>query len=106
MGLLDNMQQPQQQMGGLLGGQPQAMPPQGMPTQGAPPQQSSGLQMAMQLAQNPTPEMAKQIIQKLQESGNRESGQFEQMISKVIGDPQKLKQLADAIVQKLSGAQQ
>ena len=65
----------------------------------------NGLQMAQQLAQNPTPQVAQQIIAQLHQSGNPEAAQFEQMIQQTGGDPAALKQLADAIVQKLGGGQ-
>lgn len=95
MGLLDAYQQQAPQQGGLLapmGAQPQAA-------------SGGGLQMAQQLSQNPTPQMAQQIIQQLHQMKNPEAQQFEQMIGQVMNDPQALKQLADSVVQKLSGGQ-
>lgn len=71
---------------------------------GAPGGQQGGLQLAMQLSQNPTPETARQIIQQLHQMRNPEAGQFEQILSQVMDDPQALKQVADAVVQKLGGA--
>ena len=98
MGLLDmqqpQAQQPQQPQGGLLAGGPGQAPGGGQ-----------GLQMAMQLAQNPTMEMAQQIIAQLKQMGNPEAAKFEELIQQTGGDPALLKQLADAIVQKLQGGQ-
>ena len=103
MGLLDAMQpQAQQPQGGLLG----AMAGAGGGQAAAQPQGGgNGLQLAMQLAQNPTPQMAQQIIMQLKQSGNPEAAQFEQAIQQTGGDPELLKQLADAIIAKLGGAQ-
>ncbi|NHZ97476.1 hypothetical protein [Massilia sp. CCM 8734] len=97
-GLLGMFAPQPQQGGGLLGAMSAAAPQ-------APQGGGNGLQMAKQLAQNPTPEVAQQIIAQLQQSGNPEAAQFEQMIQKTGGDPAALKQLADAIVQKLRGGQ-
>lgn len=92
-GLLDSFM-PQSQgnagapAGGLLGG----LGPQ-----------NSGLQMAQQLSQNPTPDTAQRIIAQLHQMQNPEAAQFEQMLGGVMHNPQALKQLADAVVQKLGG---
>lgn len=98
MGLLEGAmpaaQAPQQ--GGLLG-------PPGAPLAAAPQAGGGGLQMAQQLSQNPTPQMAQQIIQQLHQMGNPEAAKFEQMIGQVMNNPQALKHLADTIVQKLGG---
>jgi hypothetical protein len=100
MGLLDGAmpmaQAPQQ--GGLLGGA--GAPPAGTPQDGG---AGGGLQMAQQLSQNPTPQMAQQIIQQLHQMGNPEAAKFEQMIGQVMNNPQALKHLADTIAQKLGG---
>jgi hypothetical protein len=84
------------QQNGLLG-----MP--GAPAGGAPQAGGGGLQMAQQLSQNPTPQVAQQIIQQLHQMGNPEAAKFEQMISQVMNNPQALKHLADTIAQKLGG---
>lgn len=91
----------------MFAAQPQA-PAQSVPPAGgllgmAGPQ-SGGLQMAQQLAQNPTPEMAQRIIAQLHGMQNPQAVQFEQMLSGAMNNPQALKQLADAVVQKLGGA--
>lgn len=96
MGLLDGemgAQAPQQ--GGLLGSFGGGAP--------AAPAGGGGLQMAQQLAQNPTPQMAQQIIQQLHQMGNPEAAKFEEMLSQVMDNPEAIKQLADAVVQKLGG---
>ncbi len=95
MGLLDSMEQaPQQPQGGLLGG---------MMAEGAAPAPQGGqsLQMAMQLAQNPSMEMAQQIIAQLKQAGSPEADQLEQILQQTGGDPAKIKQIADAAVQHL-----
>lgn len=95
MGLLDGMQQKQPMQSGLLGGlggQPQQAPQGG----------GDGLQMAQQLAQNPTPQMAQQIVAKMRQSGMPEADQMEQIFSQAGGDPQALKQIADAVIASLS----
>lgn len=65
----------------------------------------AGLQMAAQLSQNPTPQMAAQIVQKLKAMGNPEADQFEQALAQTQGDPQLIKQIADAVIQQLSRGQ-
>ncbi len=102
MGILDGMQQPQQAQGGILGG---LMGAGGAQAAAQPQGGGQGVQMAMQLAQNPTPEVAQQIVRQLYQMGNPEAKQFDQMIQQAGGDPAVLKQLADAIVQKLGGGQ-
>ncbi len=103
MGLLDSMgSQPQSMQGGLLGGM-QSMPQQpAMQPQGG----NQNLQLAMQLAQTPTPQMAQQIIQELHKTRNPNSVQLEQLLQKIMGDPSALKQFADSAVQKFIGGQQ
>jgi hypothetical protein len=83
--------------GGLLNG---LLGQGGQGSQGG---QSGGLQMAQQLSLNPTPETARQIIAQLHQMRNPEAVQFEQMLGSVMNNPQALKQLADAVVQKLGG---
>ncbi len=95
MGLLDMGAQQAQPMGGLLGG----YQPQG---QGAQPQ-ASGMQMAMELSKNPTPQTAQKIIAQLQQIQNPEADKFEAMLMQVANDPAALKQLADSVIQKLGG---
>jgi hypothetical protein len=104
MGIFDGLQQQQPQGGGVFAGLGQAGAAPAAPgaPQGGSPQ---GIQMAMQLAQNPTPQMAQQIIQQLHQMGNPEAKQFEQMLTQVMNNPQALKQLADSVVQKLGGGQ-
>lgn len=99
MGLLDMQGQgAAQPQGGLLGAfQPGAQAkPQGAA--------SSGLQMAMALAANPTPEMAQKIIAQLKASDNPEADQLEQILTQVINDPEKIKQVADFVIDHLSKA--
>lgn len=60
--------------------------------------------MAMRLSQSPTPETAQQIIQQLHQMKSPEAAQFEQLLTNVMNNPQALKQLADAVMQKLGGA--
>lgn len=104
MGIFDGLQQQQQpQGGGVFAGLGQGAPAPAAPA--APGGQSSGLQMAQQLSQNPTPQMAQQIIAQLHQMGNPEAKQFEQMLGQVMNNPQALKQLADSVVQKLGGGQ-
>lgn len=62
-----------------------------------------GLQMAQRLAQSPTPQTARAIIQQLHQMQNPEAAQFEKMITQVMDNPQALQQLAGAVVQKLGG---
>lgn len=101
-GLLGSFQpQPQQpQTGGLLG----AFAGGAQPAQAGGNGQSQGLQMAQQLAQNPTPEMAQKIIAQLKASDNPEADQLEQILTQVINDPEKIKQVADFVIDHLSKA--
>lgn len=98
------MQQPQaqqpQQPGGLLGGYSSQAPASAAPAGGASPQ---GLQMAMALAQNPTPQMVQQIITKLHASGNQEAAVIEQHLQQLGDDPGRIKQFADMLVQHIQG---
>lgn len=105
MGIFDGLQQQQQQPqgGGVFAGLGQGAPAPAAPAAAGGAQ--NGLRMAQQLAQNPTPQMAQQIIAQLHQMGNPEAKQFEQMLGQVMNDPQALKQLADAVVQKLGGGQ-
>ena len=82
------------QMGGLLGGgMPQNMPqaPQG-----------NGMQMAMALYQNPTQEVADGIIAQLKASQNPDAAQLEQIIGAAGGDPEKLKMIAEKVMELMS----
>lgn len=63
----------------------------------------SGLQMAMSLSRNPTPQMAQAIIAQLKQSGNPEAHHFEQALTRAGNSPEIIKNLADVVVQKLSG---
>lgn len=97
-----------QSNGGLLGammGGEQAAPaaPAGGGLLGAVGAQAEGMQMARRLAQSPTPETARQIISQLHQMQNPEAAQFEQVLTKVMDNPQAMKQLADAVMQKLGG---
>lgn len=102
MGLLDGMmpgaQAPAPQ-GGLLGSMGAGAAPAG----GAP--GAGGLQMAQQLAQNPTPQMAQQVIAQLQQKGTPEAQQISEMLSHVMNNPEQIKEFAQAIIQRLSGQQ-
>lgn len=96
MGAPDTMTQPQGAQGLLGGGSaPQA------------PQSGRGIQLATQLAQNPTQQMAQQIIAQLRQSGSPEADQLDQILQKTGGDPVKIKQIAEFVIQHLSapGAQ-
>jgi len=94
MGLLDGMmpgaQAPQ---GGLLSG----------PVGGAAPGADGSLQMAQQLAQNPTPQMAQQIVQQMRQAGMPEADQIAQALGQMGDDSAAIKQFADQVVQALSG---
>ena len=97
-GAMQQAQQPQQ--GGAQGAfpaQPQAAPPA---AGGGSPQ---GLQMAMALAQNPSPQMVQQIIAKLHATGNPEAGAIEQQMQQLGDDPGRIKQFADMLVQHIQG---
>lgn len=96
LGAMAQPQQPQAQQPGLLG----AMGA-GTPQQGAPNPQAR--QMAMSLAQNPTPAMVQQIIQQLHQSGSPEAPQYEQVLRGLGNDPTAIKQFADQMVQQLGG---
>lgn len=96
---LQGLQQGQQQTGHIPQGQPQqGQDLQSLQGGGADPRQL----MAM-LAQNPTPQMAQQIAQVLQGLGNPDAAQFAQQLMQVANDPESLKQMADMVMQKLSG---
>jgi hypothetical protein len=105
-------------MAGLLGSMPMgAQAPQGIPQggllaratpPGAPPQQQGQdepMQMLMSLSQNPSPEIAKSIIMKLQSDQSPGAAQFVQVLTQAMNDPTMLKQIADVGLQKMSGAQ-
>lgn len=91
------MPQQMQQGGGLLGG-------------GAMPQQAQGggneLKYAQALSQNPTPELAMQIVQALKKEGDPSGDELEQILQQIGDNPQQIKQLADAVIQELSGGNQ
>lgn len=98
-----------QDSAGLLGSFSQGMPSAPaaggaglLGSMGAP--ASGGLKMAQRLSQSPTPATAQQIIQELHQMKSPEAAQFEQILTQVMNDPQALKQVADSVVQKLSGA--
>ena len=78
--------------GGLLGGMPQQ--PQAQP---------HAIELATALSQNPTPQMVQQVIAQIKKIGSPELPQIEQALSSLGNDPQKIKQFADQMVQKLSG---
>lgn len=65
--------------------------------------QNMGLMLAQMLSANPTPETAQKIIQHLKQVGNPEADKFEQVLSQAGNNPQALKQIADGVIQKLSG---
>lgn len=96
-GLLAGMQTPQQPQGGLLGAMQQPAP---QASQGG----GDGLQMAQQLAQNPTPQMAQQIVAQMRQAGMPEADQMAQIFSQAGDDPQAIKQIADAVIKSI-GAQ-
>ncbi|MDO8310365.1 MAG: hypothetical protein Q7T25_00350 [Sideroxyarcus sp.] len=104
MGLLDAMLQPQQaqhQGAGLLSSTAGLL----SPSQGQSPAAGGGMQMAMQMVQqlaaNPSSEVAQRIVQELQRTGTPESKQFEQVLVQSMGDPESLKRIADAVLQKM-----
>lgn len=95
------------QGGGLLG----MMAGGGMPqqSQSAPQASQQGiqqqsLQLAMQLSQSPTPQMAQQVVMKLKQIGSPAAQQMEQVLGQANGNPEMLKQIADAAIQQLGGA--
>jgi hypothetical protein len=95
------MPAPAQNVGGLLGGggqMPQA--PQG--GQGG---QGQGLALAQQLAANPTFDNAMQVIGKLKEMGRPEAAQFEAAILAIGDDPAAIKDMAEKVIQHITGAQ-
>lgn len=95
MGLLDmQMQGATQPQVGLLG----TMQPQGGRPQGVSPE----LQMAMQLSQNPTPQMVMQVIAQMQKSGVEGADEIAQYLQRAGDDPRAIKQIADAAVKALS----
>lgn len=97
MGLLDAMAQ---------GGQPQQAPQGGLlGAMGGGGGGNRDLQMAQQLAQNPTPQVAQQIIQQLRQSGSPEEVQIASALEQAGNDSAALKRIADAAVQALSGGQ-
>ena len=114
MGLLDNTQQPQQQMGGLLGGQPQAMPPQGMPPQGAPPPQGMqgqdnsqkmiAISVGNELLSNPSKNGVMKAIEMLKNSGSLDAQKVAQSLMQVADNPDQIKNLAQMILQKAQNA--
>lgn len=90
-------------LGAFMGGQQSpASPPVGG-LLGRMSGQSNGLQMAQQLSQNPTPDTAQRIIAQLHQIQNPEAAHFEQMLSGAMNNPHALKQLADAVVQRMGG---
>lgn len=88
------MPPPPQQAGGLLGGLSGGAP--------AAPAGNQGLQMAQQLAQSPTPQMAQQIIQQMKQAGMPEADQIAQALQQLGDDPEAIKHFADQVVQVLS----
>jgi len=103
-GLLSFMnQKPQGPASSASGGLMSATGMDGGTRAASPTVSSGGLQMAQQLSQNPTPETARQIIAQLHQMQSPEAAQFEQMIGGAMNDPQALKQLADAVIQKIGG---
>lgn len=99
-GAMQQTQQSQQQIGmpGSYGGQP----PIAAPAAGG--ASSQGLQMAMALAQNPSPQMVQQIIAKLHASGNQEAAAIEQQMQQLGNDPGRIKQFADMLLQHIQGS--
>lgn len=103
-GLLSFMnQKPQEPTGSATGGLMSATGMGSGAPAASPTVSSGGLQMAQQLSQNPTPETAQRIIAQLHQIQSPEAAQFEQMIGSAISDPQALKRLADAVIQKIGG---
>lgn len=100
MGLLDSMEQtPQQPQGGLLGGMMQGSAPAAPQPQGG----GQEMQLAMQLAQSPTPQTAQAIVEQMRQAGLPEAEQFAAIFEQVGDNPEMLKQIADASIQALSG---
>lgn len=104
------MMQPQ---GGLLGSMMQGQPQQAQPggllgsMEGGAPQASrpsnEDVQMAMRLSQNPTPQMAQQVVQHLKKTGNPNAAQLEQVFSQAGNDAEFIKHIAESILQKMQG---
>lgn len=80
---------PAQPAGGLLGSAGSASP--------------QDIQLATQLSQNPTPQMAQQVVQQLKQSGNPNAAQLEQVFSQAGDDTEFIKHIANSILQKMQG---
>jgi hypothetical protein len=96
LGAMAQPQQPQAQQPGLLGAMGGGAPQQGGASQ-------QDIQLAMQLAQNPTPQMAQQVVQQLKQAGNPNAAQLEQVLSQAGNDSEFIKHIADLILQKMQG---
>lgn len=88
--------------------QPQGLLAQSMGQAGQPAQPDQGgtqeaLQMAQMLSQNPTDQMAQQIISRLNREGTKEAASISMAITNAVGSPQALKSLADRVISALSG---
>lgn len=107
MGLLDSApQQAMPQMGsGLLGGQAPTAQPAQMPAAQAP-ASSQGMQMAQQLAQNPTPQTVQMVVSALMQKGTPEAKQIADILNQVKASPDGVKQVAQALMQQMQGGQQ
>lgn len=94
---------------GLLGAMSQPAAPQapmgGLLSQAAAPQGDANLQMAQQLAQNPTAETAQMVAQQLLKSGDPEAQQIAKTLQEIGDNPQALQQFAEAAIQHLSSGQ-
>ena len=102
MGLLDSMPQqgmPQAapQMGGLLGGAPAT--PQPAMQQTSP--QAQGMQMAQQLAKNPTPQTVQMVVAELMKKGTPEAKQIADVLTQVQSSPEGIAKVAQAIMQHM-----
>lgn len=107
MGILDIAapgQSGSQGMGGILGGgMQQAQAPQG---QGGGQDTQMAIQLASKLSQNPTLQTAQQIVAQLHQMQIEGADQIAQIIQQIGDDPQALKQVADAVIQQMSGGGQ
>lgn len=63
---------------------------------------SSSLDLAVRLANDPTPQMAMKIAAQLHASGNPQAERFADMLQQLGGDPKALKQLADNVIDHLT----
>lgn len=107
MGLLDSApQQAAPQMGGgLLGGSPMPSQSAQMPAAQAT-ASSQGIQMAQQLAQNPTPQTVQMVVGALMKKGTPEAQKIAQALDQMKDSPEAIKNIAQSLMQQMQGGQQ